>query len=248
MSNIRDYEAETDDNLERDYAYNFDFDVMHPLMMRAFENFAVKGNALELGSYEGAFTKRLAKKFDEITCVEASEKAVAVARERLGSNVIILKNRFEEVDLEERFDNIFMIHVLEHCDDPVKVLSRISDEWLSSNGRLFLACPNANAPSRRIAVEMGLISHNTAVTPGEFEHGHRRTYTLDTLRCDAEAAGLNVKFRSGIFFKALANFQMDAVIAQGIVSSEYLDGCYDLGLQFPDLCATVYLVCEAGSR
>lgn len=247
MSDIRDYEAESADNPERDYAYSFDFDVMHPLMMRAFEAFTVNGNVLELGSFEGAFTQRLANKFCEITCVEASEKAVASARGRLKDDVTIVNSRFEDVVLANRFDNIFMIHVLEHCDDPVKVLRRINNEWLSPNGRLFLACPNANAPSRRIAVEMGLISHNTAVTPGEFEHGHRRTYTLDTLRCDAEAAGLNVKFKSGIFFKALANFQMDAAIAQGIVSDEYLNGCYNLGQQFPDLCATVYLVCETGS-
>ena len=37
---------------------------------------------------------------------------------------------------------------------------------------------------------MGLISHNAAVTPAEAEHGHRCTYTLDTLERDAVAAGL----------------------------------------------------------
>jgi hypothetical protein len=54
---------------------------------------------------------------------------------------------------------------------------------------------------------MGLISHNAAVTPAEAEHGHRCTYSLDTLERDAVAAGLKVVHRSGIFFKALANFQ-----------------------------------------
>jgi hypothetical protein len=59
---------------------------------------------------------------------------------------------------------------------------------------------------------MGLISHNAAITPAEAEHGHRITYSLDTLERDAVAGGLRVVHRSGIFFKALANFQWDQVI------------------------------------
>jgi hypothetical protein len=135
---------------------------------------------------------------------------------------------------------------LEHLSDPVLVLKRINDEWLSDNGRLFLVCPNANAPSRQIAVKMGLISHNTAVTPAEAEHGHRRTYTLDTLEKDAAAAGLKVVHRSGIFFKALANFQWDKLLKTDIISPEYLEGCYQLGKQYPDLCSSIFLLCEKG--
>ena len=100
-----------------------------------------------------------------------------------------------------------LTHVLEHLDDPVFVLRRVNTEWLSARGRFFLVCPNANAPSRQIAVKMGLITHNAAITPAEKEHGHRITYGLDTLERDARAGGLKVIHRSGIFFKALANFQ-----------------------------------------
>jgi hypothetical protein len=117
---------------------------------------------------------------------------------------------------------------------------------LSERGRLFLVCPNANAASRQIAVKMGIISHQSAVTPAEKEHGHRITYSLDTLERDARAAGLNVIHRSGIFFKALANFQWDRLLATDIVSQAYLDGCYQLGQVYPDLCSSIFLVCERG--
>ena len=93
---------------------------------------------------------------------------------------------------------------------------------------------------------MGLISHNAAVTPAEALHGHRCTYTLDTLERDAVAAGLKVVHRSGIFFKALANFQWDRLLQTDIISQAYLDGCYKLGQQYPDLCASIFLVCERG--
>ena len=98
-----------------------------------------------------------------------------------------MHSRFENASLPRRYDNIVLTHVLEHFDDPVRLLGRINDEWLAEDGRLFLVCPNANAPSRQIAVKMGLITHNAAVTPDEAEHGHRRTYALDTLERDAAA-------------------------------------------------------------
>jgi len=95
---------------------------------------------------------------------------------------------------------------------------------------------------------MGLISHNSAVTDAEFAHGHRRTYALDTLERDVLASGLKVVHRSGIFFKALANFQWDRLLQTDIVSPEYLEGCYQLGQQYPDLCSSIFLLCEKGDR
>ena len=242
----RDYTQETKDNAERKYGYNFDYDVLHHYMIKAFEPLVRPGNALELGCFEGRFTERLLGLFEHITCVEASGEAAEKTRLALGERITAHEGLFESVQLGAKFDNIFLTHVLEHVDDAVGVLRRINDEWLSDSGRLFLVCPNANAPSRQIAVKMGLISHNAAVTPGESQHGHHRTYSLDTLERDAVAGGLRVVHRSGIFFKALANFQWDKILNTDVISKEYLDGCYALGQIYPDLCASIFLLCEKG--
>jgi 2-polyprenyl-3-methyl-5-hydroxy-6-metoxy-1,4-benzoquinol methylase len=246
MSNGRNYNKEFEDNIGRKYGYGFDYDVMHPFMLRSFAPFFNKGNILELGSFKGEVTKRLIEHFEDITCVEGSDVAADEARQKLGNKVKIHTATFEEVELTKKYDNIIMTHVLEHIDDPVKVLKRVNDEWLADNGRFFLVCPNANAPSRQIAVKMGLITHNSAVTEAEEAHGHRITYTLDTLERDAKQAGLKVTYRSGIFFKALANFQWDKILQTDIVSDEYLEGCYQLGQQYPDLCSSIFLMCEKG--
>jgi 2-polyprenyl-3-methyl-5-hydroxy-6-metoxy-1,4-benzoquinol methylase len=246
MTTARDYNKEFIDSKNSKYAYSFDYDVMHPYMIKSFEPFFNKGNLLELGSFKGGFTKRFLPYFVDVTCVEASEDAIKEAKLTLGGKVNFVNALFENADLPKRYDNIIMTHVLEHLDDPVFVLKRINDEWLSDNGRFFLVCPNANAPSRQIAVKMGLISHNTAVTPAEAEHGHRRTYTLDTLERDVVMAGLKVVYRSGIFFKALANIQWDKLLKTDIISPEYLEGCYQLGQQYPDLCSSIFLLCEKG--
>ncbi|MCG7506285.1 class I SAM-dependent methyltransferase [Mesorhizobium retamae] len=248
MSQTRDFNAELADTSDHKYAYDFDFDVMHGFMLKSFEPFFVSGSLLELGSHKGEFTKRIVDRFDDITCVEAANEALEIARSSLPMHLKFVHSTFEEAELPKRYDNILLTHVLEHLDDPVGVLKRINSEWLSERGRLFLVCPNANAPSRQIAVKMGLITHNAAVTQAEANHGHRCTYSLDTLERDARAAGLRVVERSGIFFKALANFQWDQAIGAKIVSKEYLEGCFEIGKIYPDLCASIFLLCEAGSH
>lgn len=246
MKTKRDYNKEAEDTKDHKYGYSFDYDVLHPYMLKSFIPFFRKGNLLELGSFQGEFTKRFLPHFDDITCVEASGKAIDVAKNELGTKIKFTNDLFETVKLPGKYDNIVLTHVLEHIDDPVFVLKRINDEWLSDNGRFFLVCPNANAPSRQIAVKMGLITHNSAITPAEKEHGHRITYSLDTIERDARAAGLNVIHRSGIFFKALANFQWDKILGTDVISPAYLEGCFQLGQQYPDLCASIFLMCEKG--
>ena len=248
MNSKRDYNKELIDSVSAKYAYGFDFDVIHPYMIRSFEPFFNKGSLLELGSFKGDFTRRLLPYFDDVTCVEASDIAIEDARKQLGDKVNFVNSLFERTILPKCYDNIVLTHVLEHLDDPVLVLKRINVEWLAEGGRFFLVCPNANAPSRQIAVKMGLISHNTAITPAEAEHGHRCTYTIDTLERDALAAGLKVVHRSGIFFRALANFQWDRLLNTDIISKEYLEGCYKLGQQYPDLCSSIFLMCEKGDK
>ena len=242
----RDYNKELQDTKDHKYAYGFDLDVMHPFMLKSMKPFFREGNLLELGSFKGDFTKRFMPYFEDITCVEASDEAVEIARAEFGDKIKFITSLFETAELPEKYDNIVLTHVLEHIDDPIGLMKRINDEWLTENGRFFLVCPNANAPSRQIAVKMGLITHNAAITPAEVEHGHRVTYSLDTLERDAKAAGLNVVHRSGIFFKALANFQWDRLLGTDIISQAYLDGCYDLGQQYPDLCSSIFLMCEKG--
>jgi 2-polyprenyl-3-methyl-5-hydroxy-6-metoxy-1,4-benzoquinol methylase len=141
MSTPRDYNAEIEDAPNHLYAYGFDFEVMHPFMIRSFEPFFKPGSLLELGSFEGAFTRRLLPLFDDITCVEASSVAIEAAKSQMEGRVCFVNDRFELAKLSKRYENIICTHVLEHLDDPVGLLRRINEEWLAPGGRLFLVCP-----------------------------------------------------------------------------------------------------------
>ena len=258
-ASARDYNREHQDDdgpqeegrLGRKYAYDFDY-LHRGYMMRTFDPLLPAGRALEMGCYKGELTRMLAARYADLSVIEAASDLVGVASAaeapgggRLGDRVRFFCSTFEAFTTAERWDAVFLMHTLEHLDDPVAVLRKVNG-WLSERGLLFLVVPNANAPSRQIAVKMGLIAHNAAVTEGEARHGHRRTYTFDTLERDARQAGLRVTQRGGVFFKPFANFQFDALMKTDIIDRAYLDGCYELGMQYPDLCASIYLLCARG--
>ncbi|MDD5297983.1 MAG: GNAT family N-acetyltransferase [Rhodocyclaceae bacterium] len=239
----RNFDEEFGDN-DRKYAYDFDQN-LRQYILRTLIPQIVPGNALEIGCFEGEFTKLLLNIFDDLTVIEASQELADRLRRATAGGVKVLCARIEDASPGTAFDNIFLVHTLEHFDDPVAGLARIRS-FLSPGGRLFVVVPNAHAASRQIAVKMGLITHNAAVTEAEFRHGHRITYAFDTLERDARLAGLRIEARGGIFFKPLANFQFDMAMSSGLATPEYLEGCYQLGFQYPDLCASIFLVCSAG--
>jgi 2-polyprenyl-3-methyl-5-hydroxy-6-metoxy-1,4-benzoquinol methylase len=237
----RDYDAEAKDTPQHQYAYDFDYR-MHHYLVRTFSGFFTSGNALELGCYHGHFTRLLCERFEQVHVVEASAECIAEAGVAVGQRARFFQRRFEDFTPDQQYDNIFLVHTLEHLDDRVGMLARIGS-WLREGGRLFVATPNARAGSRQIAVKMGLIEHNAAVTAAESAHGHRVTYSLDTLGADVQAAGLRTLWQGGVFFKGLANFQLDAALKAKIISDEYLNACYELGKLYPDLCSSIYCVC-----
>jgi 2-polyprenyl-3-methyl-5-hydroxy-6-metoxy-1,4-benzoquinol methylase len=237
----RDYNAEYK-NGARQYAYRFDT-VLRRYIMRTLDPFLPSGKALEMGCYTGDMTELIAARYSDVTVIEASEELIAAAGARMEGRARFVHGTFETVEISDRYDAIFLVHTLEHLDDPVSVLRRVND-WLTDHGRLFVVVPNANAASRQIAVHMGLISFNDAVTADERVHGHRKTYRLDTLARDALDAGLRIVQSGGVFFKPLANYQFDRLMGGDVISDDYLEGCYRLGMQYPDLCASIWLACE----
>ena len=244
MSTSRDFDLEFQDNQERQYSYDFDHIVREHLLRRLAPVLKTDGDTLELGAYNGDMTEQLLEYFDQLDVIEASPVLADEVRARFPDRVTVTTGLFEDVTPAKRYQNMFLIHTLEHVDDAVAVLTRIAT-WLSGDGLLFIAVPNANALSRQIAVQMGLISHNSAITPGEFEHGHRRTYSLDTLLADVRQADLKIVDFGGVIVKPLANFQFDRALRDGIVSNEYIDGCDRLAVMYPDLASSIFVTCSA---
>ncbi|MEP7063042.1 MAG: class I SAM-dependent methyltransferase [Betaproteobacteria bacterium] len=240
----RDYDREATDQPAHAYAFEFDC-IMHEFMMRTFRPMFAGKSALELGCYHGNFTRLLCAQFGSVDVVDASSECIRLATAAVDNGADFHHCRFDEFRPARKFENIFLIHTLEHLDQRVAGLSQMAS-WLAPAGRMFIATPNAHAGSRQIAVAMGIIDRPTAITEAERAHGHTLTYTLESLEREAREAGLSIESKGGIFFKALANFQIDKALEAGIISPEYLEGCYMVGSGYPDLCSSIYLVCSHG--
>lgn len=214
---------------------------MRGFMMRTFEPFFREGPCLQVGCAHGDQTTLLVERFAEVTVIEPTAHFIAETRRRVGARARFVEALVEDYETDERFDTILFSHVLEHVADAPAVLAKLAS-LLTPTGRLFVVVPNAEAPSRRIAVKMGVLDHLEALSADDIAAGHRRVYRLDTLCRDLRAAGLPVEHTGGIFFKPLANFQLNALIGGPLMGEAFLEGCYQLGREDAASCASIYAI------
>ena len=73
----------------------------------------------------------------------------------------------------------------------------------------------------------------------DFEVGHKRVYSLKTFIKDVEESGLQVIKSGGVFFKPLSNGQIESNW-----NEEMIEGFYELGKDFPEHAAEIYVVCQ----
>ena len=116
--------------------------------------------------------------------------------------------------------------------------------FLSKNGRLFIAVPNSEAGSRQIAKEMGILNSTHSLTDFDKKVGHYRTYNLKKLKALALKAKLKIILIGGVIFKGLANYQIDECLKKKIIDLNYINGCYKLSKKIPKYSATIFVVCE----
>ena len=190
--------------------------------------------ALELGPGDGQMTRLLVHDFSRLTVVEGS--ATLLASIAAHANLLKVQALFEEFTPSQKFNTIIMAHILEHIDDPVGLLRRAGD-WLAAGGKILAAVPNANSFHRLAAVKMGLLARPDELNARDHAVGHRRVYDPASFRRDFAAAGLRVLAAGGVFCKPLSNQQIEDHWTPAMI-----EGFYQLGKDFPDYGADIYLV------
>jgi 2-polyprenyl-3-methyl-5-hydroxy-6-metoxy-1,4-benzoquinol methylase len=217
-----------------------------------------KGNSLlDLACGDGLMTSMFAENFKRVVGVDASKKHVEEARKRL-PKARFFESLIEDFDINEKFDAVFLLDILEHVIDPVAVLKKASS-FLNSNGVLIAHVPNALAINRQLAVLMGTLKSCYELSPFDVEiAGHRRSYDMELLIGDFRKAGLNVRHSGGIFYKLLSTVQMDWFLKNGLWKeggfgwgrvgeekskdwkAEFCRASYELGKQNPNDCNIIF--------
>lgn len=241
----RDYDVEHKDNESRQYQYQVDLLVRKMFLSRIQKHIKERsfGKVLEVGSYDGSMTELILEHVDHMEVIEPSLELTKKVSAKFGNRVTISNTTLEQFNPQIKYSLVFLIHTLEHIDDSLGALMKLR-ELLDKDGLLIVMVPNAEALSRQIAVEMGLMSSIYDVLESEKSQGHIRNYDMQSLSSEIREAGMHCLESGGVLLKTLANFQFDRALEAGIISLEYLDACNNLALRFPSLCSSIYALAE----
>ena len=146
------------------------------------------------------------------------------------NNAEIIETYFEEFTDETKYDVIIMGFILEHVDDPAKIL-KIFKKNLRDNGRLFIAVPNAKSLNRRMGAALGKIEDIYSLNKNDLALGHKRNFCRRTLTHCVESQGYKVLWEEGIYLKPLP---LD-ILNKLTDFSENLQAMCEVGKDFPDL-------------
>ncbi len=211
---------------------------------------------LDIACGDGLMTAMFAQEFKQVVGVDANGTHLKKARNRL-PDVEFFECLIEEFETDKKFDTVTMLDLLEHVEDPVRVLQKAAS-FLEDDGVLIVHVPNAYAINRRLAVLMGTLTHCEELSPFDIQvAGHRRSYSMETLCADIRRAGLSVRSTGGIFYKILSTPQMDWFLKNGLWEeggfgwgrvggeqkdwkSEFCRASYELGKSQPEDCNIIY--------
>ena len=199
--------------------------------------------ALELGCSDGLFTSFLSTNVKSIDVVDATKKNLFFAKKRKLYNANYFLSLFEEFKPKKKYDSIIASYVLEHVLDDIKLL-KIIKNLLKPEGKLFIIVPNAGAFSRQLAVKMGLYKDLKELTQNDISYRHRRVFDRNSLNKLVEKSGLKTIYQTGIMFKILADFQMDALIKNKILGKKQINGLFQMGLDYPQFSGSLFSICQ----
>jgi len=211
---------------------------------------------LDMPCGDGTLTAMMAPYFQRIVGVDASAAHLNIARQKLPQGEFH-HELIEDLEMDEKFDTLTMINVLEHVADPMYVLKKAAS-FLDGNGILIVHVPNTQAVNRKIAVLMGTLESCEELSPFDINvAGHRRSYDLHSLTAEIEKSGLKLVATGGVFYKSLSTPQMDWFLKNGLweeggfgwgrVGADKRDwkaafcrASYELGKQRPEDCNVIY--------
>jgi SAM-dependent methyltransferase len=169
-------------------------------IIAALDRYCQGKTVLDFGSGVGSISLYLANKGQQVTGIELSEKAVAVAQQSaekfgLTKQVKFLRQDIFKTGLKQKFDFVICSEVLEHLPDDAQALDKIHS-LVKPTGRILVSVPSANAS----LIKFGVIKNFDAWS------GHLRRYTIESL----------TKQLRGVGFKTIYSKQNEGIIRDAL--------------------------------
>ncbi len=221
---------------EGDLQYDFDNEILlnwYP--QRILKHTQNCKSLLELGLGHGYTTTIFSKQFSRHVVLDGSKAIIKNFQSKYPDcKAEIVETYFEKYETDEKFDLIVMGFILEHVDNPVEILKHYK-QFLTPNGRMFIAVPNAEVLNRRLGHAAGLLADMQQLSENDHILGHQRYYTLQSLTADVMTAGYAVVMMEGIYLKPLATSQMISLN----FDKKVINAFCEVGIDYPELCCGI---------
>lgn len=146
--------------------------------------FRKRGSLLDIGAGIGQFLALARPYYEQVYGTEVSTTAIQIAKQKYGLE--LFQGTVEQFASVGRvFDNLSMIHVLEHVPDPLAVI-RICHSLLSEGGVLVIAVPNEVAGLR------GTWTRSLVTTGIRKPHAGAGKFCLEPIRLTQQTAEVHL--------------------------------------------------------
>lgn len=163
---------------------------------------------LELGIGHGFTTEIFSKHFKRHVVLEGSYEVIENFNRKFPlCKPDIIETFFEKFESSEKFDVIVMGFVLEHVDDPLRIITHFK-KFLTSKGRIVITVPNAEALNRRLGYFAGLLPDMQQLSDNDILSGHKRYYTVSSLTKEIKSVGYEIEIIEGLYLKPFTTKQM----------------------------------------
>lgn len=222
------------------YGERFDFAFDNQIMLNWYPERIMRlciseQRLLELGIGHGYTTNRFSHHFERHVVIDGSASVIEQFRQQYPKcPATVVQGYFEQFDTDEKFDIIVMGFVLEHVKNPREILEKYK-KYLAPHGRCFVAVPNGESLHRRIGHAAGVLDDMMSLGQGDLALGHERTYSVQTLSQELEAAGYQVVRKEGIFLKPLTTAQLRSLN----LSPKIISGMCEVAVDYPELSAAL---------
>lgn len=102
---------------------------------------------------------------------------------------------------------------------------------------MFVTVPNAEVLNRKLGHLAGMLPDMQALSDHDLLLGHKRYYTVNSLKKDVEEAGYRVTRTEGIYLKPLTTSQMLSLK----LDSRIIDALCTVGIDYPELSCGILL-------
>lgn len=190
---------------------------------------------LELGLGHGFTTDIFSKHFDRHLVLDASPAVIENFRKKFPHcHAEIIETYFEKFVSDEKFDLIVLGFILEHVDNPVEIMHYYK-RFLSAQGKMFVAVPNAEVLNRKLGYLAGLLDDMQRLSDHDRMCGHKRYYTVKSLTEEVRRAGYEIEKIEGIYLKPFTTAQMISLN----FDQKVIDALCSVGVDYPELCCGI---------